>query len=350
MAEEQTRLVLDCGTWKLRAGYAGEDLPFFNNYASCLYDAKSTCFSQENNLMHSGKIVDWDMFENVIARFYEESKRGDAEAFRSLLFLDHFHHSIKDRARVMEIAFEKTGYSRYQSADQTLACIYESGNVSLTVLLMGHGNAQLAGTFEGYVMDYLKVISPLSGSMLIDVYKDKIAAAFKSEPIPTIDYEASFRSVLQDHNVPNARNPPQTFKLADGTVVNLEEHAQSAVEAILDPQSVGCNSTALPQLIYKKLWRIEDFDLRRQMFSRLNVTGGVSSIPSIRKRLTESVQKYLPKTWRVQHIRMNTNDHTITPWIGGSVLGSLSSIKDLWITKQQFAEEGDRATFRRRFI
>lgn len=349
MAEQDTRLVLDCGTWKVRAGFANEDIPFFNQHASCFYDTQATSFSRNNNFMEDGKVVDWDMLETVINRFFEESRQGETDPTRSLLFLDHFHDSIRDRAKMLETVFEKTGYTRYLSADQAVACQYATGYLTSTTVLMGYGTTQLAGVYEGFVLSYLKTVSPLSGSLVVEVFKDKIQSAFQSHPIPVVDYEAAFRQAISPREaMPGNEALRQVYELADGTKVSLADQAQSAVEVLLDPSSVGCNSTPLPELIFKKLWQIEDFDLRKEMFDRVHFAGGIACIPSFRAKLIECIQSMVPKKWNVKQSRYNTNDdRTIAPWIGGSVLGSLNSTENYWVTKQQYAEEGDSAIFRR---
>ena len=349
MAGQDSRLVLDCGTWKVRAGYAGEEAPFFNRHASCFYDTQATSFSRNNNFMEDGKVVDWDMLETVIKRFFEESRQGEADPTRSLLFLDHFHDSIHDHVKLLETVFEKIGYCRYLSTDQAVACTYATGYLTSTTVLMGYSSTELAGVYEWFILSYLKTVSPLSGSLVVDVFKDKIESAFKSQPIPVTDYEAAFRQAIsQSEAMQGNEASRQVYELADGTKVSLADQAQSAVEVLLDPSSVGCNSAPLPELIFKKLWQIEDFDLRKQMFDRVHFAGGIGCIPSFRAKLIESIQSMLPKKWRVNQSRYNTtSDQTIAAWIGGSVLGSLNSTEDYWVTKHQYAEEGDSAVFRR---
>ena len=81
-----------------------------------------------------------------------------------------------------------------------------------------------------------------------------------------------------------------------------------------------------------------DLDLRSTLYEQIVLSGGSTFFPGFGDRLLGEVRKMAPKDTKIR-ISAPSNRKTLT-WSGGSILASLSTFKSMWITRQEFDEEG----------
>lgn len=68
------------------------------------------------------------------------------------------------------------------------------------------------------------------------------------------------------------------------------------------------------------------------------------------ERLQSELVKLIPTNTRANVLKFNRIERSIAAWIGGSILGSLSSNWSLWITKADYAEFGPSIVHRKYFL
>ena len=101
------------------------------------------------------------------------------------------------------------------------------------------------------------------------------------------------------------------------------------------------NMQSLPQLIHKSLTQILDVDLRKELSSNIILTGGSSLFPTLDKRLSIELGKILPSSYKYKVIASkNSVENRYSAWIGGSILSSLGSFQQLWLSKKEYEECG----------
>ena len=95
----------------------------------------------------------------------------------------------------------------------------------------------------------------------------------------------------------------------------------------------------LPSIINKSLNSC-DVDTRAHLLSNVILTGAGSLIEKLPDRLHADLQAMFPNP-RVR-VLANTNsvERKYGAWIGGSVLASLGTFHQMWVSKQEYAEFG----------
>lgn len=85
-----------------------------------------------------------------------------------------------------------------------------------------------------------------------------------------------------------------------------------------------------------------DPDIRRELFSSIIVTGGTSLFPQLSERLyRELSDKSPPQSYKVKLLATTTQaERRFSTWIGGSILASLGTFQQMWMTKQEYDEHG----------
>lgn len=88
-----------------------------------------------------------------------------------------------------------------------------------------------------------------------------------------------------------------------------------------------------------------DMDLRKTLFSQIILSGGSTIFPGFGDRLLAEVRKKAPKDIKIRISAPPTRLYST--WIGGSILASLATFKNMWITKSEYEEYGPSILHRR---
>jgi actin, other eukaryote len=90
-----------------------------------------------------------------------------------------------------------------------------------------------------------------------------------------------------------------------------------------------------------------DMDIRRDLYSNIVLSGGTTMFPGMADRIHKEVTTLAPQGMRVKVIAPPERKYSV--WIGGSILASLSSFENMWITKEEYDESGPAVVHRKCF-
>lgn len=115
------------------------------------------------------------------------------------------------------------------------------------------------------------------------------------------------------------------------------------------PENDSANTIrGLSQMITHAIASV-DIDLRTSIAHNIIVTGGLSLIPQLTERLHTELLNSNPGLKIRLHAIGNANERTNQAWIGGSVLASLGTFHQMWVTKAEYDEAGVDRIFTQRF-
>jgi len=84
-----------------------------------------------------------------------------------------------------------------------------------------------------------------------------------------------------------------------------------------------------------------DIDIRPSMFNSVLVVGGNSLLTGFCDRLNVNLLSKIPPSMKLKLIASPVNvERRFSSWIGGSILASLGSFQQLWLSKQEYDECG----------
>jgi len=110
--------------------------------------------------------------------------------------------------------------------------------------------------------------------------------------------------------------------------------------AHLPPPAQGSyHPQTLPELLTNSLRACEP-DLRATLFNNVVLTGGGSLMSGMSDRLAYEIQKVSGGQKVRLHVPGNPLERRYGAWLGGSILGSLGTFHQLWISKQEWQEHG----------
>lgn len=84
-----------------------------------------------------------------------------------------------------------------------------------------------------------------------------------------------------------------------------------------------------------------DPDVRSSLYSNISIVGGNSYFLGLVERIHRELSHMIPQAMRMKvHIPPSLNERRFSSWIGGSILASLGSFHQMWISKQEYDESG----------
>jgi centractin len=81
-----------------------------------------------------------------------------------------------------------------------------------------------------------------------------------------------------------------------------------------------------------------DLDLRPTLFSQIVLAGGSTCISGFGDRLLAEVRGKAPSQTRIRISAPPERIHSA--WAGGSILASLATFKNMWVTRSEYEEYG----------
>jgi actin-related protein len=81
-----------------------------------------------------------------------------------------------------------------------------------------------------------------------------------------------------------------------------------------------------------------DIDIRRDLFLNIIVAGGNTLFKGFVDRLQNAIPEISPQNIKARVI--STSDRKFSPWVGGSILSSLGSFQQMWMSRQEYQEHG----------
>ncbi|KAJ5585367.1 Actin-related protein 4 [Penicillium hispanicum] len=144
-------------------------------------------------------------------------------------------------------------------------------------------------------------------------------------------------------------SPGRPFEFPDGynqifgvDRFRVVESLFDAKAAIPDPDSPFPAPTAaqtLPELIKASLQGV-DVDIRPHLLSNVVVTGASSLLYGFTDRLSNELMQQFPGPRVRISAPGNTAERRFGSWIGGSILASLGTFHQMWISKKEYEEHG----------
>ena len=181
--------------------------------------------------------------------------------------------------------------------------------------------------------------------------EERILTEFK-ESVVQVWSNPNRLSAMSPAGIPNediARSQPgRPFEMPDGfnQVFGIERYRvtegmfEAKAALIGEGQaSPPANNQTLTEMIKQSINAV-DVDLRPHLLANVVVTGGTTLAQGFTERLNQELMTLHPGPRVRIHAPGNLYERRFAPWIGGSILASLGTFHQMWISKKEYDEQG----------
>ncbi|OHT02827.1 actin [Tritrichomonas foetus] len=388
---EVSTLVFDNGAYTMRAGLGGDSEPSCiipsiigrpKSLQTQLQPSQTSNFSQASNFSQISNLtqntlsgvnvkdvfIGADVFsqtsalslfcpiENrIITNFDDMEKIWNHILFNELkvkpeehpiLMTESPQNTKSAREKTLQIMMETFKVPAFYTTFPEVLSLYSAGLTTGTVVDSGETMTHIVPVYECFAMNH--VLSRLDiGGRQINAHLKKILmlngielqSANEREILRDIKEKLCYVAVDLDsemQKIEHINEIEKTFQMPEGPSIPIGAQRFKGPEPLFDPQLISLSSPGLHQMINDTINRCED--LKPLMYGTIMLSGGTSMFSGIAERIEKNICELAPHGTKISVLApQNRKD---SAWIGGSVLVSLATFSQMWITKAEYDETG----------
>lgn len=395
--DETSALVGDLGSRSFKFGFAGEDMP--KGWIPSVVRHDGTTLGSSNKKLvgdvelratgieaeeltwarKDGKVASWDAVEALWTHAVNIELNSDATT-HPIMASCATYESDSDRQTLAELLFEKLNPPALFLARNAMLSAFSMGRATALVVDVGGARTCAAAVHDGFVLNKSIRLSKVAGDYLdehlIRALESQLEKPLVAAKIPrkssTLTHWRTL-ALLQDIKTNSCRvwtevnfeeekvdsYEEKSYELPDGTVVELGVKRFRTSELLMRKDAdlaylkeripvseLENRPVVLPEVLRDSL-QSTHVDLRRDLMNQIVLVGGGAMLPGTIERLTKELARVLPSALKPKFLVLGNNERLFSSFTGASILATLGSFQQLWISRQQYDEYGPNIVLER---
>ncbi|XP_040855922.1 actin-related protein T1-like [Ochotona curzoniae] len=293
-----------------------------------------------------GQVTAWDDMEKFWSHVLEielETKPNE----QPVLLSEPSLNPRETREGITELMFEKFNVPGFYLANHAAIALYAYACVTGLVVDSGEGLTCVVPIFEGYALPHAVSKLCVAGRDITDRLTRLLLAnnyilpcIFNKAVVDDIKEKTCCITLGSDkklHKRVEEYMPPRQYVLPDGNVISVVDSMMKVPEVLFSPNKMGINNPGLSEMVSNSIAKC-DTDIHKDLFAEIVLCGGSTLFRGLEQRLLKELEPLASEENRIRIIA--SPDRCFSAWIGASVMTSLSTFKQMWVTSSEFNEFG----------
>lgn len=303
--------------------------------------------------MENGVVTSWDNMEKIWRYLYEH-ELGVKPSEGPVLLTETPLNPPSHREKMAELMFESfqvpalyvalQGLAALHACARTTGMVLDSGDgVTVTIPIHG-GSCLLQGVTR---LDFAgRGITKYLARLLMEIGHSFVSATEKEI---VRDMKEKLCYVALDPIKKMQQKPENLmfeYMLPDGRTVKAGDQLFRAPEALFAPAEVQIQGAGVVGMILQSAAKCSTH-IRTDVLRNVVLVGGSTLFRGFKERLLKELQAEVPSATPVKIISPKNRMHSV--WIGASLLANSTSLRNMWVSREDYSEVGPTVLRRKSF-
>ncbi|KAL6040035.1 hypothetical protein STEG23_015601 [Scotinomys teguina] len=290
-----------------------------------------------------GLVTRWDDMEKLWMDLFE-GELGVKPSEQPVFMTEPSLNPQETREKTTEIMFEKFNVPALYLSNHAVGSLFASACVTGLVVDSGDGVTCTVPVYEGYSLPHAITKLYVAGRDITEHLTRLLLA--KGYTFPCIlnkavvdDIKEKLCTVTwgQENTHKNYQEAIKEYELPDGNIIQMSDHLCRVPEVLFSPDNLGIHDRGISKMVCSSIMKC-DTDIQGNMFAEIVLSGGTTLFPGLQDRLLEELEVL---AFEGTPIKITASpDRCYSAWIGGSIMTSLSTFKQMWVNAKDFQEYG----------
>ncbi|KAG8521482.1 Actin-related protein T1 [Galemys pyrenaicus] len=300
-----------------------------------------------------GLVTGWDDMEQLWEYLFENELRLKPYQ-QPVLMTEPSLNPRETREKMVEVMFENFNVPAFYLSNHAVVALYASAAVTGLVLDSGYGITCTVPIYEGYSLPHAVTKLYMGGKDITEhltrhllIGRNMFPCILDRSLVEDIKENLCYVALEPEKEIwKKPEEVQKQYTLPDGNVIHIGHQLHQVPEVLFAPEKLSSHNLGLSKMILGSIMSC-DIDIQQNLFAEIVLCGGNTLFPGLEERLMKELEQMASRGTPIK-ITASPN-RCFSSWIGASMVTSLSSFKQMWITSADFKEFGTYVVQRKCF-